>query len=272
MSLSKYFVNSTSFKPEELIKRDDKTSSGWQALQTKEPLPFQPQQPSEASTPANDFQVSTTKPNTPVSGSTSKPANTTEINQQRISENKQSTTIPKQQPVDLEKYMELTIAKEKIAEAFHKGLQTAKDKVEQDLVDASKALFIACQQLDTVRETIINNSREELQEFALSIADKIVRISVREQDHTIIATIEEALHRAVKSDEFTVYINPDDYDTVAKRSTAMIAGLTGLNNIIIKKDTSVERGGAKIESENCTIDATIASQIDVIREEVKKNL
>jgi hypothetical protein len=112
----------------------------------------------------------------------------------------------------------------------------------------------------------------KLQEFALSIAERILRISVREQDSTIIATIEEALQRAVKSDEFTIFIHPEDYETVAENSTEIVAGLTGLNKIVIKKDITVERGGAKIESDNCTIDATIASQLDVIREEIKKNL
>lgn len=76
----------------------------------------------------------------------------------------------------------------------------------------------------------------------------------------------------MKSDEFTIHIHPEDYETVLKNSSEIIAGLTGLNNIVIKKDTTVERGGAMIESDNCTIDATIASQFDVIREEIKKNL
>ncbi len=113
-----------------------------------------------------------------------------------------------------------------------------KDKAEQDFGDATRALLSTCQQLDTVRETIISNSSEELQEFALSIAERILRISVREQDDTIIATIEEALQRAVKSDEFTVYIHPEDHDTVAEKSAEIIAGLTGLNKIVIKKDST----------------------------------
>jgi flagellar assembly protein FliH len=67
-----------------------------------------------------------------------------------------------------------------------------------------------------------------------------------------------------------VYIHPEDYETVAANSPEIVAGLTGLNKIVIKKDPAVQRGGAKIESDNCTIDATIASQFELIREEILK--
>ncbi len=264
MSLSKYYINSSSFQPAELIKREEKNPSGWQSLITTERLPFQPQQPPPASAPKDGSQASTTGPNIP--------ENPSESTRQTIAEEKEPAASSIQQSIDLNNYLELAIAEKRIEEAYNRGLQTAKNKIEQDFIDATKALFISCQQLDTVRETIISNSREELQEFALAIAERILRISIREQDQTIIATIEEALQRAVKSDEFTVYIHPEDYDTVAANSAEIIAGLTGLNKIVIKKDITVERGGAKIESDNCTIDATITSQLDVIREEVKKNL
>ena len=85
---------------------------------------------------------------------------------------------------------------------------------------------------DTVRETIITNSGSELQDFALAIAERIIRSSLRDNNSTIIATIEEALRRAVKSEEFYIYIHPDDYDTVAGKSEELITGLSGLSNII----------------------------------------
>ena len=77
------------------------------------------------------------------------------------------------------------------------------------------------------------------------------------------------MRRAVKSDEFTIHIHPDDYDSLAAKSAEIVAGLSGLNNIVVRKDPTVERGGARIESDNCMIDATIASQFEAIREEMK---
>ena len=271
MSLSKYYKETSSFQPEELIKREGEGSSGWQSQAPKEQLPFQTQQLPTASVPAP-------QDDTPAPATTPKPLPPDNIN---TPDNETAKTVaPAQKPIaqpivpaiDLSNYLELSVAEKKIEEAYQKGLQAAKEKVEQDFVDATRALLSTCQQLDSVRETIIGNSHQELQQFALSIAEKILRISVREQDSTLLATIEEALQRAVKSDEFTIFIHPEDYETVAENSGEIVAGLTGLNKIVIKRDSSVERGGAKIESDNCTIDATIVSQLDVIREEIKKNL
>lgn len=172
--------------------------------------------------------------------------------------------------IDLSNYIEISAAELQAEAAYRKGLAEGQEKADKDLGDAVRALVTVCQQLDSVRETIINNSSSELKDFALAIAERILRISLAEQDHTIILTLEEALQRAVKSEEFTVYVHPEDYETVTAKAPDIVAGLRGLNNIVIKRDPSIERGGAKIESENCVIDATISSQFDTIREEVKK--
>jgi flagellar assembly protein FliH len=267
MSLSKYYKNSSSFQPEGLIKREEKTPAGWQPSNPTERLPFQSQPPPAASKPQEPSQAaSTTEKKQPQEIQ----AKTETEPQQTIKEDKKAEAPPKPE-IDLSKYLEIAVADKKIEEAYQKGLKTGKVKVEQDFGTATKALLSTCQQLDTIRETIIGNSSSEIQGFILAIAERILRISVREQDSTIVATIEEALQRAVKSDEFTVYIHPDDYETVAENAAEIIAGISGLNKIVIKKDITVERGGAKIESDNCTIDATIASQFDIIREEILKN-
>lgn len=263
MSLSKYYTSSNSFQPEELVKRPERlqASAGWQSLPTREAPPFQTQQLSTVQAPA---------------AASATPGNVTAAPDLEIDGTEQIKATQKLPDatanIDLSNYLELAVAEQQIEEAYQKGMRAGQEKSEQDFGAATRILLNTCQQLDTIRETIISNSGEELQNFALAIAERILRISVQEQDNTIIATIEEALRRAVKSDEFTVYIHPEDYQAVAEHSADIIAGLTGLNKIVIKKDTRVERGGAKIESENCTIDATILSQFDVIREEIKKNL
>ncbi len=261
MSLSKYYKSSNSFQPEKLIKQEEGTPEGWQSLPQTEQLPFQTEPLPIATAPEASRRVTEDEP----------PGSPPD-------------TPPLQQEIDLNNYLERTIAEQKIEEAYQRGIQEGTqagtqagiqqglDKAEQDFGDAIRTLLSTCQQLDTIRETIIKNSSREMLEFSLAIAEKIIRRSVCEQDNTIIDTIEEALQRAIRSDEFVVYVHPEDHDIISRKSSEIIAGLTGLNNIIIKKDMGVERGGAKIESDKCTIDATIASQFDVIREEIKKNV
>lgn len=183
-----------------------------------------------------------------------------------------SQELSPNQTIDLNNYTENSLAEERIEEAYRKGLLEGEQKLEEDFGTALRALISGCQQLETVRETLIINSRKEVLDFSLAIAERIIRISVQEQDSTIIATIEEALQRAVKSDEFTIYIHPDDYETVMENASELVTGISGLNNIVVKKDITIEQGGTKIESANCTIDATIGGQFNVIREELIKRV
>jgi flagellar assembly protein FliH len=270
MSLSRYFKNAPSFHPEELVKQEDKTIPGWAPDPRKDQRPFQTQPmppPAKAqNTLAGNESVLRQHP--PIESADA--GHTPPVNATPLDAAKDNTAPPPPpESVDLSKYQHRVEAEKQANEAYQRGLKAGLDKAEEDYGRAAKALLFACQQLDTLRATIIGNSSEELLEFSLAIADRILRLSVREQDHTIVATIEEALRRAVRSDEFTILLHPEDYDTLIAKSAEIVAGLSGLNNIVVRKDQGVERGGALIESDNCTVDATIASQFEMIREEVK---
>ncbi len=258
MNLSKFFKNSESFQPENIVKDHPPDKRGWKSLiKEQQSDPFLPgQQIKEVENPSN------LKEKEPL------PSSSLDVTQKK--ENDESHTSG--QTLDIDKHIEIPDIEERLKIAFDEGVQRGLEKAEEDYGSATRSFAALCRQLDTVRETIIGNSSRELQEFALAIAERIIRTSLRDNDTTIIATIDEALQRAVKSDEFYIFIHPDDYETVEKKSNDLISGLSGLSNIVIKKDITVEKGGAKIESDNCTIDATIAGQFDVILNEIKKRL
>jgi flagellar assembly protein FliH len=270
MSLSRYYKSTPSFHPEELVKQEDKATPGWSPDPRKDQRPFQtqpmpPPVKAQTSIAGNDSVIRQHSPRESFETGHPSPVNATPPDS-----TKDNVTVPPApESVDLSNYLHRADAEKQASKAYQRGLKAGLDKAEEDYGRAAKALLFACQQLDTLRATIIGNSSEELLEFSLAIADRILRLSVREQDHTIVATIEEALRRAVRSDEFTILLHPEDYDTLIAKSAEIVAGLSGLNNIVVRKDQGVERGGALIESDNCTVDATIASQFEMIREEVK---
>ncbi len=173
----------------------------------------------------------------------------------------EGTTAPPPEPIDLEALAE---------EHFNKGVQAGIERMKSDYSLAIRTLQSACEQLNSVRETILRNSSDEMQNLVLLIAEKVIRQSVASQQGTIRKTIEEAIHKAVKSEEFIIFVNPDDYETIQKYSADFIQSTNGLENIIIKKDSSIEPGGCLLESSNCTVDATLTSQMEVISDLVKQ--
>ena len=248
MSLSKYFKKSASFQPENIFDIGSEENSGWHSLES-EPVSLK----NITITPPSQHIIKCREDCEHTSDSSQSDANLEEAES-------------KENPPDPKKYIEVSRMERKLEKAFQTGIQNGIQKAEKEYGSAAQSLLNISQQLDSVRETIIANSSREMLEFAVTIAEKIVRGPLKNKN-MVIATIEEALQRSVKSEEFYIYINPDDYNCVAEKSEDIIAGLNGLTNITIKKDAAIEKGGAKIESDNCTIDATVASQFDVIREE-----
>lgn len=157
-----------------------------------------------------------------------------------------------------------------VAEAYEQGVADGMLRSEEDFGTAAASLLVACQQIDTLRETVIHNSVGEIRELVVAIAEKIIRHSVEQQDATILLTVEEAIDRAVKSGEYIIYVHPDDYQRVLEKAPDFVSAINGLNNIVVKRDPKIGRGGCLLESDNCTVDATISSQLDVIHREMEK--
>lgn len=264
MSLSKYYKDSSSFKREKIVDSTSPNLDGWKSKTKTPETPFKPG-PSTPQQTNNNTSISSAKPDSEDITKQSPPSTASPETNTPTPDKTSPTT-----PVDLSNYISLEEAEEKAVAMYQQGIEEGIVKATEDFGSALKMLTTICEQLDTVRETIIGNSKDELTEFAVLIAEKIIRISLTEQDQSIIATIQEALSRAVKSDEFTIFIHPDDYQIIADKSADLIAGVSGLNNIVIKTDPTIEQGGAKIESENCIIDATVASQFESIRNEIFK--
>lgn len=151
---------------------------------------------------------------------------------------------------------------------FHRGIQAGIERMESDFGASIKTLQTLCEQLETLRDTILQNSMEEMINLVLKISETIIRQSLSSQKETIIKTVEASIQQAVKSEEFIISVNPEDFEVIENKSQDFINSISGLENVIIKKNSTIERGGCFVESNNCTVDATVSSQLDIIADAV----
>ncbi len=150
-------------------------------------------------------------------------------------------------------------------EALNEGVRLGRQQAEEDFGTCGLALRATMEQLSALHETILRNNSREMHTLAMAIAEKVIRHSLSsEQSQTILVTIEDAIRFAVKSEEFEIRINPDDLEVIKNKKQEIINEISGLNNFTLKADHSIERGGCRLESANCTVDATISSQLQVI--------
>jgi flagellar assembly protein FliH len=255
MSLSKFYKSLPNFEPEGIVR--DKIDEDQFRKHSIQPSPQKEHPPNTENKPKQ--AVPDTEPEV-------KEAVLEEFQQETEQQPTPTPATPApviQQGIPEEEVQKL------VAEAREQGIAEGLKKAEADYGSATSAMLLLCNQLDELREQILKNSVGEIRELVLVIAEKIIRRSVTEQRETIVRTIDDAISRSVKSDEFLIFVNPEDYKTIADKSDDLISGLSGMSNIIVKQDPSVEVGGCRIESDKCTVDATIASQLELIRDELE---
>ena len=259
MSLSRYFKDKGEFMPKSLIASSRDEVDDWQP-----------------STVINDDQkeppIETALPESFHSKSPPLHTETTESAIVEKSSKSDQAMIDTSQPVatDYPPPTPMPDIESIQAEAYDAGVAQGLKQAETDLGSTQSTLTLVCEQLSSIRETILKNSKNEMVELVLSLSEKIIRHSVTEQNQTIIDTVESAIHQAVKSSEFYIYLHPDDMLSIQDRTQQFISGLNGLENIVVKADPTIERGGCKVESDNCTVDATISSQFKVFEENLRK--
>ncbi len=259
MSLSKVYKNPPTFVPEQILPRQDHPyEPAWQDMEAG---------PSSRRGHHGSFIPDKTngRETTPETLSfTPQHHANNEINLSHdhlveVEENSDKTPAP---TIDLELIRR---------EAFTEGVLAGRRQADEDFGTCAGALREACNQLTQIHETILCNNTNEMHAMVLEIAEKIIRHSIQEQSDTILATIEEAIRRAVKSEEFEIRVNPEDLEVIKQKKQELINEISGLNNIILKADKSVERGGCLLESINCSVDATISSQLQVISEALQSD-
>ena len=258
MSLSKFYKISSDFQPKAVLEKTASSNNKpvWESIVKEKPLPSEN---SEKPVPAEPPVIGSepdTKVETSQEGEPDLPDTPEES---RVTIDEPPPAKPPEPLIDVEAIRD---------NAFTSGVIAGRQQAEEDFENSSQTLLCICNELDRLRETILQNSVGEMKELVLAISEKIIRHSVKEQEETIVATIKDSIHLAVKSDEFQIWINPEDLKTVESRKKEIINSMSGLDNIILRSDTSVERGGCKLESTCCTVDASMASQIKVIHDSV----
>lgn len=150
-------------------------------------------------------------------------------------------------------------------EAYAKGRQDGLKEAEEKLDRAANALARGLEEISRLRESILHNSSQDMLRLVLTIARQVIHREVTVNPDIVLSTIEMALQASVKSDSYTIHVNPEDLELVEERKPLFLASIRGLENIHFRPDTEVERGGCLVESNLGQVDATIEGQLDEVR-------
>lgn len=155
-----------------------------------------------------------------------------------------------------------TARKEGYEEGFKKGHDES-IKQSQDLREEAENVL---EEAHRVSREYIDNRKEEIVTLAIGIAEKIIGYKCSLDDEVIKRIINDSINSCAAKKQLIIRVNPMDYAPVDCRRDEIlkIMGEKVILNIV--RDNSIKRGGCRLESESCFVDADIDSQLEKIKQ------
>ena len=123
------------------------------------------------------------------------------------------------------------------------------------------------------REEMLLQTREELLELCLSIAEKVVRVSLKSSSEVIVRMIQTATERMKRQEWVHIYISGCDARQLAQISPALTSTLGALSQHIKVVPMGDDEGGTCIvETPEEIVDASVSTQMSNIRDVLRDQM
>ena len=156
-------------------------------------------------------------------------------------------------------------------EGYAQGIAKAMDDAARDREETAKRLEDEVQafleKADMAREEMIQQSRDELLDLCIAVAEKVVRVSLKSSSEVIVRMIQTATERLKRQEWVHIYISGCDTKGMARISPALTTALGALSQHIKIIPMGDDEGGTCIvETPEEIIDASVSTQMSNIRD------
>lgn len=155
--------------------------------------------------------------------------------------------------------------KEKAAQEGHKiGIEMAQEDISK-LNDALEEFF-------TYKTKVYDEVAGGILDISLEIAKKILNIELDTNKQALLNIINNALSTHSKGENHvTIRVLPTEVETVKENIPEILSNGQFEAKIVVVGDDTIEMGGAIIETNNGIIDATVGTQLEIIKEALIKS-
>ena len=123
------------------------------------------------------------------------------------------------------------------------------------------------------RDEMLLQSRDELLELCLSVAEKVVRVSLKSSSEVIVRMIQTATERMKRQEGVHIYISGCDARQLAKISPALTSTLGALSqHIKVVPMGDDESGTCIVETPEEIVDASVSTQMSNIRDVLRDQM
>ena len=159
-------------------------------------------------------------------------------------------------------------------EGYDEGYKAGEAKIREELADqlaegsarAEKTLRDA----KAASRDYVQRAEADVVKIAMAVVEKILPQHFIDVPQVVLPVVREAILKVKDQKELKIHVAPADYDLVLMARTEFRGLLTyGDADIDITSDSAMKPGDCLIETPNGTVDARLATQIELVRQAVK---
>lgn len=150
--------------------------------------------------------------------------------------------------------------------AAQEGYKAGLEKAQEDIQEFKKAIA----QFLKSKEDVFEYIAPDILEISVDIARKIVKKEIEQDPQVVLETILDVLKTMSKDEpKITLKVNPAQLNLV-KDGVPQLVSLIGLDaRVNVISDATIEIGNCIIETNNGIVDATVDTQLEIIKEVFK---
>lgn len=118
------------------------------------------------------------------------------------------------------------------------------------------------------RNEIIEESETQIVNLVVQIAKKVVKVISENQRNVVVNNVVQALRKLKEKSDVIIRVNVEDLEMVTSHVQDIIERVEREHHITVAEDSTVDPGGAIIETDFGEIDARIASQLQEIEDRI----
>lgn len=145
------------------------------------------------------------------------------------------------------------------------AFQEEKAKLTGEVASARGTILTVAEEIRKHRAAIGDQAVRDMIKLAVAVAEKIVKAEIEVDGNAVLRNVTKAVELAAgKNKGVTILVNEADADAVKRFVPEMLQAFMDAGQIEVAADAAIAKGGCKIVTRECMIDADIASQLDEI--------
>lgn len=147
---------------------------------------------------------------------------------------------------------------------FNNGLQVGSEQYKQAIQEANHIISKAKEEY----AEHIQSSEETILKLGMKVAEQILQIQLSENDDRFLELVKKAVREVREYSNIQIHVHPNYYEVVVKQKAELISLFNKEIDIYICPNEELEETSCIIESSFGRIDASVDSQLTVIREKL----